>query len=160
MDLDAQIAATSQEIDRLSLMMARSDSLDILITIDHRITELSWHLNDLIGRRNVLYSQAASPVITIRLFEMSDAPASPTRPAFGRRVADSFLSSWQGTRTAGGHVLVFFVRVSIPLVTWGALLALTIFVFVKMKKRKIKAGLLPTTVREAYQGDADKEDES
>jgi len=160
MDIDAQIAATSQEIDRLSLMMARSDSLDILITIDHRISELSWHLNSLLGRRNVLYSQAASPVITIRLFEATDMP-SPTRPTFVRRVTDSFLGSLRATIRGAGHVLVFFARISIPLVAWGALLALALYVYVKIPKRKQPHEPKPLPIPDtAHEANANKEDHS
>jgi len=141
MDVDARLEAISQEIDRLTLMMAASDSLDVLITIDSRLSQLIWERNGLIGRRNVLNSQVQSPVITIRLFEAQEELPEPEQQGFGSRVGERFSASWRNTLRGAGNLLVFLIRISIPLVLICGAVVISIFVLYrwwqKRKRREI-----------------------
>jgi len=135
-DTEARIAAVSQEIDRLTLMMAASDSLQSLITIDARLSQINRDRNELIGRRNVLLAQAASPVITIWLREIPEDFVPQAPPGFGTRVADSFMGSWNATRNFAAGLLVFIVRISMPLVALSAIVGCILFLgFPAYKKR-------------------------
>ena len=136
LDVEARLTALSQEIDRLSLMLAASDSLDVLIAIDFRLNEVNMQHNSLMGTRNLLLSQAQSPVISIRLFEIPEGRPDPVPDSFGRRVADSFSSSWRGTVTFMGNFLVAMARISIPLVVWGIILGLPVVLIIKRRGRK------------------------
>ena len=135
-DADVRIAALSQEIERLSLMMAASDSLPVLIAIDARLGEVTRERNHIIGMRNMLMAQAANPVINITLFEtpVERPPAAP--PRFGSRVANSFMASLRGTMTAAGHLLVFLVRISIPALVYGVLAVSVFLLYVKYDRKQ------------------------
>ena len=124
MILDTRLTSISQEIDRLTILMAASDTLNLLLTIETRLNQLVGERNDLIGSRNVLISQAENPVITIRLFETLLEPQPEDPVGFGGRVATRFLSSWRGTTSAVVNVFVFLVRVSVPLFVLGLIAGL------------------------------------
>ena len=128
MDVDVRISSISQEIDRLTILMAASDTLNLLLTIESRLNELTRQRNDLIGQRNVLISQVENPIITIRLFETPEDPPSPEPEGFGERVAARFTSSWRGTTSAAVSFFVFLVRISIPLIALGIAVAFAVWV--------------------------------
>ncbi|MCL2199269.1 MAG: DUF4349 domain-containing protein [Defluviitaleaceae bacterium] len=119
-DLNTRFVVLSQEMERLSLMMAASDSLDVLIAINDRLTRVSRDRDGIIGRRNLLLSQAASPVIDIHLWQTAEDAPPPVPASFGERVSRSFLNSWGGTVRFGGNLLVFFARYGLSMVIWAA----------------------------------------
>ena len=146
MDIEARLAALSQEIDRLAVMLAASDSLDIMIAIDLRLSQVTWERNHLIGRRNLLLTQAASPIIHIWLTETPTELPPPVPTGFGRRIADNFMDSWRGTLRAGGNLLVFIVRISMPLVAFSISLAIFMFVvYLWVRQRRALAITTPET---------------
>jgi len=136
--VDAQLAAISQEIDRLTVLMAASTTLNHLLTIESRLTQVTWERNSLIGRRNVLVSQATSPVIIIRLFEIQDEieVQEPIPLTFGNRVSGSFGESWYNTRTSAADLLVFIVRISVPLLAFMVAAGFAGFVFIHVRKNR------------------------
>ncbi|MCL2526841.1 MAG: DUF4349 domain-containing protein [Defluviitaleaceae bacterium] len=169
-DTEARLAAISQEIERLTMMMAASDSLQILITIDSRLSQVTWERNNLMGRRNVLLSEAASPVINIMLFEIPEDRPEPTPLGFGRRVADRFSNSWYNTRSSAASFLVFLIRISIPLVVVGIIAAICIVIAnnVRKKWQRSKKVITDTSKdnenaieqQDAGQDESDESDES
>lgn len=155
-DVEVRIAAISQEIERLSLMMAASDSLDVLIAIDFRLSQVMWERNNLVGQRNMLLAQASNPVINIRLIEPPEDLPEFVPPGFIRRVTEGFGDTWRGTWAAAGNLLVFIVRISIPLVVLSALLAFGLYVLYlgnkRLRKRKLAAVLASGAPIEAEAG--------
>ena len=127
MDTASRIVAINQEIDRLTTMMIASESLDVLIAIDSRLSQLAHERNSLFGRRNVLLSQAASPVITIRLIEAPEYRPLPEPEGFGGQIAYRFVRSWRGFLAAGGSLVVFIVRIFVPLIALGICASIVIF---------------------------------
>ncbi|MCL2360189.1 MAG: DUF4349 domain-containing protein [Defluviitaleaceae bacterium] len=126
-DLDVRLAAIGQEIDRLTILMASSDTLDLLLTIESRLNQLAWERNDLIGHRNVLVSHATSPVITIQIFETPIDPRPPEPVRFGERVGARFSSSWRNIFSAGISFFIFLVRISVPLIALSLVTAFAVF---------------------------------
>ena len=136
-DVEVRLSALSQEIDRLTVMMAASDSLEVMIAIDIRLSQVTLERNRLIGRRNVLQVQAASPIIHIWMVETPEDMPDPAPPGFGSRVAESFGASWRSIRDFAGNLLVFIVRISIPLAVWIIILTLLAIVIWFGFRRKI-----------------------
>ena len=135
-NLDTQIAVLSQEMERLSMLMAASDSLAVLIAINDSLNNVARDRDGLVGRRNVLLNQAGGAVIHIHLFETRQFEPLPPR-TFGERVSRNFLQSWANTLEFGENLVVFVVRVSVPLMVWvvgATVVALTVVAVVKRRK--------------------------
>ncbi|MCL2223738.1 MAG: DUF4349 domain-containing protein [Defluviitaleaceae bacterium] len=116
LNIETRITVLSLEMERLSLMMAASDSLEVLIAVNDRLSSVSRDRDSLTGRKNLLLSQSESPVIHITLTEFPSDIEERVPLAFGERVSRSFTSSWEHTLRAGGNLLVILARISIPLV--------------------------------------------
>ena len=136
MDADARITALTQEMERLSVMLAASDNLNVLITIDSRLSQVALERNQVIGTRNVLIAQAANPVINIRLHEIPEGRPAVMPDRFGSRVADMFMLSLRTTGTVLGHMLVFAARVFIPVLVFAGLALPVVYVCLKARKRR------------------------
>jgi hypothetical protein len=136
LNLETRILVLSQEMERLSLMMAASDSLEILIAVNDSLSRVSRERDNLSGRRRLLTGQSASPIINIMLFEPPLIQPPPVPRTFGERVSRSFLNSWENTIYTGGNLLEFLALISVPLVIWlciGSVVALA----AKKKVKKI-----------------------
>jgi len=135
-EADALITALTQEMERLAAMLAASDSLDVLMAIDSRLSQVTLDRNSAIGTRNVLAAQAANPVINIILNEIPEGrpPVVPDR--FGSRVSGTFMTSLRTTGEVLGHMLVFVARVSVPAVIYAALAFVAIYGCVKYKRKR------------------------
>lgn len=145
-DIEVRLASVLREIERLSIMMAASGSLEVLIAIDGRMSQLAWERDWLIGRRNVLLSQAASPVINIIVTEIPEDFVPPTPPSFASRVGDAFMGSLRGMRNGVGNFLVFLARVSIPAAIWIVIVGALGLVTFRVSKRVLARGHSPLAV--------------
>lgn len=135
-NVETQIRVLSQEMERLSAMMAAADSLNVLIAVNDRLNNVARDRDALVGRREVLLSQAESSIIRIHLFETPPDPTEDAPPTFGERVSTSFLNSWNATRRTAENTLVFVVRISVPLGIWAAVVGVLLIAARISNKRK------------------------
>ena len=124
MDLDVRIAATEQELERLTALMAASTSLDVLIAVNDRVNAVARGRDDLIGQLNVLTVDSRGPIVNITLIEHLPGRPAPPAEGFGPRVRESFGSSWNRSRSAAASFIVGVVRVFLPLVVWAVILGI------------------------------------
>lgn len=157
LDINTRMAVLSQEMERLTLMMAASDSLDVLIAVNDRLNTVSRERDSLIGRRNVLITQAESPIISITLFEPHRASPSPEPLTFGERVSQSFTRSWNNTRWYGGNILEASARASVPLFIWAVITAIFGMIVRTAAKRSLEKK--PQTISITEKRKEEKNDE-
>jgi len=137
LDIDTRLATLEQEIQRLSIMLAASDSLDVMIAIEARLSDITWERNQVMGQRNVLLNQADSAVIYIMLVQPPYYRPAPAGPGFGSRVADSFLRSWRGIARGAANILVLIVRTFLPLLVMCVIVSpLAVIVYSVYKRRR------------------------
>jgi len=119
--LDTRIRVLTEEMNRLMLLMAGSDSLWVLMAVDNQLSHVSRERDRLMGQRNRLTNDAETALVQIWLSEDIEV-LRPTPPGFGQRMADAFTGTWAALLRGGGHLLVFLARVGIPLVIWVVVL--------------------------------------
>ena len=113
-DLQLMIQSASGEFDRISYMMAASDTLSMLIALDTRLSEISWQRDFLIGSLNVLMAESGSAVLTISLAEDIGVFVPPPGPTFGERVSGSFFGSWRAVVNIAQGFAIFVAYAFIP----------------------------------------------
>ncbi|MDR0273127.1 MAG: DUF4349 domain-containing protein [Clostridiales bacterium] len=135
MDIDTRILVLSQEMERLSLMMAASRSLDVMIAVNDRLSQVSRDRDHFIGRRNVIAAQVDSPIINIHIYEIPEVPPEDEM-SFGSRVVRSFLNSWEVTRTIGEHLFVLLARISVPFTVMAVIVGVILYAALKPRRKK------------------------
>ena len=133
MYVETRIAVLSQEMERLTLMLAASDSVEVLIAVNDRLSRVSRERDFALGRRNVLMNDAGSSLIHIHLFSEPLEPPPRVPTSFGERVANSFVGSWHFTLRTAGHLLVFTARVALPAAIWTVIGVVAYFVIKKFR---------------------------
>ena len=136
LNLDTRILVLTQEMERLSVMMAASESLEVLIAVNDHMSSVTRQRDDLIGQRNGLRSQAESSVIHINLVENREDILPIPPPSFGNRVSNSFSFSVNITRSFFEEVLVLAARVSVPLAIWFVIGGIVLLVFSRRAKKR------------------------
>jgi hypothetical protein len=133
MQLETRLTVLSQEIDRLSILMAASNSLHVLIAIDSQLSRVAWERDRLIGRHNQLLAESESAFVQIWLTERSEY-RRPEPPGFGRRIGDSFMDSWNALLRNGGNFTVLAARIGLPLLIWAVIIGAAAWVCIRTVK--------------------------
>jgi hypothetical protein len=138
-NIETRMAVLSREMERLTAIMAASDSLAVLIAVNDRLAQVSRERDALVGRQRVLNSQIESTIVQINLIETPKELPRIAPATFGARVSRSFLNSWDETRRIAENTLVEIVYASIPLTIFMVIGGIFALAFFKIrKKRKIK----------------------
>jgi len=145
--LDTRIAVLTQEMERLTLLMAASTTIDVLNAVDIQLTRVShdrdWH----VGRRNVLLNESQTVTMDIILTERW-VPIERETPTFGQRIRNSFMGSWNGMTRMGGNMVVLLARVGLPLAIWLAFASTVALVIVRIFKKRSAARMKGVDVHE------------
>jgi hypothetical protein len=142
-DLEARIRAITQEIDRLTLLMSESETLDDLIAIDRRLGQVETERERLRGNLNVLLDATAAPTITIFLHEPPPEPEPEEEveeeeipdPTFWEQFRDRFITSVNAFVRDMENVVVFLTRAFFPLVLVGLALLVAWRVYRRIRRR-------------------------
>ena len=113
-DLQLRINSASGEFDRISHMMAESDSLHMLIALESRLSDITRSRDSLIGSLNVLLAESGTALISIHLAEDMGVFVPPPGPSFGARISASFFGSWNVTLLILQGIVLFIAYALIP----------------------------------------------
>ena len=113
-DLQLRIQAATGEFDRISYMLMVSDTIEMLIALDTRLSEIAWQRDNLVGALNVLMAESGSAVITIHLAEDMGVFVPLPGPSFGERVSGSFFGSWNVVVRIAEGLAIFIAYAFIP----------------------------------------------
>lgn len=138
-DLQLRINSAIGEFERISDMMAESYSLQMLIALDSRLTNIAWHRDSLIGSLNMLMAESGSALITIHLAEDIGVFVPPPGPSFGERISASFIGSWHITIQILQSLVVFTAYVLIPAIILSLLFFPIRAVYRVLNRRKALA---------------------
>ena len=134
-DTGARLTAANVEVGRLLEILARSESLEMLIAVERQLSSAEHQRDSLMGRMNQLNDIVAAPYLFITLREHPGeiVPFGPL--PFGERLSNSFTQGVRGYGAFWGHVMVLLARMSLQLIFLGSIAGIG-FVLVR---RKMKA---------------------
>ena len=115
-DLQLRIQAATGEFDRISHMLRASDSIEMLIALDSRLSQIAMHRDDLVGSLNFLMAESGSALLMINLAEDMGVFVPPPGPGFGERVSGSFFGSWNVVVQIAEGLAIFIAYAFIPAV--------------------------------------------
>ena len=139
LEINVMLNTNAQEQQRLTALMATADSLDIVIAMERRLSEVANERDWLQGRANFIAAAVENPIINITVWENPPPSPRPEPTNFGERTIDSFLRSWNGFVGFLQGTAVFFAYVSVPLAIIGPFWVAA-FVMIRKKRKKIIEG--------------------
>lgn len=132
-DTQSRINALKTEQDRLNDLLKQADSLETIIALEDRLTEVRYELENYQSRKNLYDDLVTYSTVTIKLREVSYTVEIDDSTVFSR-IRTGLASSLRDVKMGLVDFIVWFV-VSLPyLVVW----ALILFIIVWIIKRIIR----------------------
>ncbi len=122
-DITARIKAKQEETDRLFKLLSESNSVDVMVMVEQRLSQASTELDSYKGQLKLYYSQSSYPIIVINMTSKADVPLKIDNDGFFLRISRAFIK----TNTSFFKALVllvatYFFPFSILLIILGVIM--------------------------------------
>lgn len=133
-DTQAALSAKRGEYERLSSLLAGSDSFKSMLLIQERIDTVTSEIDNYESYLNLTYKKAANSVINVSLIEIIPAETTPT--LFSDQIAESFDASINTIVSAAEWVIIKLADTLLPLLLIAAAALILFTVCVKVRRRR------------------------
>lgn len=131
-DTKARLTAYETQEARLLEMMELAESVEDVITIEEKLTELRYQIEALQSKLNNWDREVSYSTVNLSIEEVEEyTPETVTRPSYGERLWSALTDGIEDTLKNIGDLLIIFVAALPALIIIAAL----IFVAVKLIKR-------------------------
>lgn len=131
-DTQARLTAYETQEARLLEMMELAESVEDIITIEERLTELRYQIEALQSKLNNWDREVSYSTVNLSIEEVEEyTPESLSRPSYGERLISSLKSGFEDMVDFFGDFLLLFVAALPTLIILGVI----VFAAVKLIKR-------------------------
>lgn len=129
-DLESRKKVLAVEQDRLMELLAKAESMDAIVALEQRLSEIRYELESYESQLRVFDNQIAYSTVSMDILE-AEVFTPVTEDGFLEQVAKGFRSNLSRLGSGLRTFAVWFLS-SIPLLLfWGAVIGLLVFVIVK-----------------------------
>ena len=145
-DIQSRIESLRVEQQTLNNLLAQADSLDAIITLQNRLTEVRYEIESYESRARVLKNQSSYSTLTLNINEVIEetVQVETKKKTFGDEIWEGFIDTLDNLKDGGRNFVIGLVS-ALPYIVIIALFALIVFLIVKgivrkaVKKSKAKA---------------------
>lgn len=139
----AYVDSLSTELEKLQSMMKQAESIEDMIAIEDKITDvetqLNWYKSDLAN----LETQIQYSTVNINISEVKEyTPSTMATESFGERIIGAFREAWDNFGTFLQGVVLIIVYV-LPFIILTAAVVAVVLVVIKKKKAANKKNKEP-----------------
>ena len=138
-DLRSEFNVRNTEYDRLMELLYEVDTINHFTSVEHRLVQVIADMEHIRGRLNHLELETGTSRINISLF-VAETEIEAEDPGTFERISMAFTNSNQVTLSVLQGILIFFAYISVPLISYGLVVGVIIWLVVLHKKRKSAAG--------------------
>ena len=141
------------QLDVLLGMYEQCETIDEMITVEQRISEVQAEINQLTTRISSYDRDVAYSTVTITMNEVteySDTPREQEEKSFGEKVIERVINSWHTMLDVLEHLLYFIIDIMWLLIIIGIILTLVIVINRKHKKKLMAKGVIDEFGRPIY----------
>ena len=149
-DTESHVKALETEQERLLALLAKTDNLKDILTLEERLTKVRFELERYASRLRALDNQVTYATIQLSVLEVKEyTPVVEEEPTVWQRVSQGFTRSLKDIGEGFTNFFVWFTVNSPYLLIWGAILAVVLLILrkrgiLKAPARKRKAPKEPT----------------
>ena len=161
-DIQSRIESLRVEQQTLNNLLAQADSLDAIITLQNRLTEVRYEIESYESRARVLKNQSSYSTLTLNINEVIEetVQVETKKKTFGDEIWEGFIDTLDNLKDGGRNFVIGLVS-ALPYIVIIALFALIVFLIVKgiVRKavKKSKAKTETAAVEESKAADTAKE---
>lgn len=137
-DVEAEREALQVEQARLLELIARAESVDSLVVLEARLTEVRTRLGEIDSRLKLYDNQVAYATVQLEIEEVisySDVLPGAHEPGLGEQIGQTFSDSLQSLGRVGRALMLFVVAASPYLLILGVI-ALAVVLIVRAASRR------------------------
>lgn len=142
-DVEAHKQSLKVEQERLNALIEQADSLETILALEERLTEVRYELESYESRIRMLDNQVDYGTVNLDISEVKDyTPIETEEKSFGQRLSEGFVEGWSTAIEGLGNFTVGFVSifpallaVLVVLAIFGGVIFLIIRAIVKASKR-------------------------
>lgn len=140
-DTESHIAALEIEQERLLELLSKADTMEDILTIEKRLTNVRYELENYTSQLRVLDNKVTYATVHIYITEVQEyTPVIEEEPTTWERIRDGFTGSIEEITEGVKEFFVWFLVNSPFLVIWGLLILAAVLVLRKrFKKRPVKS---------------------
>ena len=137
---ESRVKALQTEETRLLELLAKADSLDDLLTVEARLTEVRTELEEVTSTLRVLENQVDYATLHLSVSEVTEFTDTTEPETVWQRIGDGFVKNLKGVGSFLEDVFVFFVTAS-PYILLIVVPPLAVFLIIRhsIRKKKQKA---------------------
>ena len=137
---ESRVKALQTEETRLLELLAKADSLDDLLTVEARLTEVRTELEEVTSALRVLENQVDYATLHLTVSEVTEFTDTTEPETVWQRIGDGFVKNLKGAGSFLEDVFVFFVTAS-PYIVLIVVPPLAVFLIIRhsIRKKKQKA---------------------
>ncbi len=134
-DTESRIASLKTEQKRLNELVEQADSLDVIIALEDRLTEVRYQLESYEGKKNLYDDLVAYSTVSITLREVNYTVVIDDSTLFSK-IKTGLESSFRDIKTDLENFIVWFI-VSLPyLLIWAAILFFIFKIAKRLRRRR------------------------
>ncbi len=139
-DTETRLAASKAEHDRLLEMMEAAETVDEMITVEQRLSEVEYYIDSLTGTLREWQDEVDYSTINLSISEVQELTPVPETPpiTFWERLVTAVEDSCEWLVDALQDIAIFIVA-AIPILIIPAVIVVVIIVIVKLASRKKRA---------------------
>lgn len=133
-DIESRLKSLRTQEERLLEMMKSSGSLEELLAVQDKLTEVQYQIESYTAQMKSLQSRVSYSTVYITLVEVETY--TPVDESFGTRASKAFEDMLSGLESGAQGFVILLIYVS-PLLLVAAVALTVILVVLKIKKRKM-----------------------
>ena len=130
--------ALETEQARLLELLAKAESMDDILQIEKRLTEVRTQLEEIVSQLRVYDNMVSYSTVYLSVTEVKEYTVVQEPETVWERIGTGFVSSWKGMCKGLENVFVFLICAIPYLLPLGILAAGVIFVIRRIKKKRKK----------------------
>ena len=144
-DLESHRNALQTEQKRLMELMDQAETIEDLITIENRLSEVRYQIESMESQLRSYDNQVDYSTVDISISEVKEL-TPVEKESVGERIARGFKNSLEGVGRGLVNFAVNFIIALPYLLVWGIVLALCVWIpvhFIRRSRKKKQAGAQP-----------------
>lgn len=135
-DTESRLKAYRIEYERLLEMMEKAESVDEMISVESRLSEVEYNIESLTSALRVWQDKVDYSTINICVIEVYEYSEPSVQPrSFGDKIHEAFASSVKWLGEAGENIVVFIVG-AVPVLIIPAAVIIVILFCLRAKRKK------------------------
>lgn len=142
-DTESRVAALEIEQERLLDLLSKAETMEDILTIEDRLTDVRYELENMASQLKVLDNQVTYATVHLEITEVQEyTPIVEEEPTVWERITEGFGESLEGLTD---DILEFFVWIVVnsPYLLVWALVLTAVFLTVRKCKRRKKVNSAP-----------------